>query len=68
MNGGFATIGTLTEMKKKYEDYLIVIDDAVEESIKDIDRVVKSLLSKAKIDPNPEQKGLMFRVINFMVL
>ena len=55
-------------MKKKYEDYLIVIEDAPPENVADIDRIVKALISKAKIDPNPEVKGLVFRVIYFVTL
>ena len=62
VNGSFMTIGSLPELRRKYEDYFIVIDGAVKEVIEEIDRVIKSLLPKAKIDPNPEQKGLVFRV------
>ena len=67
VNGSFATIGSLSEMKKKYEDYLIVVEDAVPESVVDIERIVTALISKAKIDPNPEQKGLVFRV-NYLAM
>jgi len=63
VNGSLLTIGTLPELRKKYEDYFIVIDGAAEGCIEEIDRVVKSLLPKAIYDPNPEQKGLVFRVI-----
>jgi len=62
VNGSLLTIGTLPELRKKYEDYFIVIDGAAEGCIEEIDRVVKSLLPKAIYDPNPEQKGLVFRV------
>jgi len=62
VNGSFSTIGNLTELRKKYEDYFVVIEGAVEEDKEHIERVIKSLLSKAKFDPSSEQKGLVFRV------
>jgi len=63
VNGSFATIGNLSELRKKYEDYLIVIDEDAKKSVDDIERVIKSLFPRAKIDTNPEYKGLVFRVI-----
>ena len=62
VNGGLVTIGSLPELRKKYEDYFIVIDGAVEETQNEIEKVIKTLLPKAILDKNPDQKGLVFRV------
>jgi len=62
VNGSFATIGALTEMRKKYEDYLIVIDGVVEGFLEELEKVIKLVISKALLDPNPEQPGTVFRV------
>ena len=64
MNGGFVTVGSLPELRKKYEDYFIVIDGAgaFGESQNEIEKVIKTLLPKAILDKNPDQKGLVFRV------
>ena len=63
VNGSFATIGALTELRKKYEDYLIVIDGIVEGFLGELERIILTLIPKAKLDPNPEQPGTVFRVI-----
>ena len=62
VNGSFATIGALTELKKKYEDYLIVIDGVVEGFLEELEKVIKLLIPKALRDPNPEQPGTVFKV------
>ena len=62
VNGGLVTVGSLPELRKKHEDYFIVIDGAVGETQNEIEKVIKALLSKAILDKNPDQKGLVFRV------
>jgi len=62
VNGSFATIGNILEMRRKYEDYLIIIEEEPDKSLNEVEMLVKSLLPKAILDPNPEQKGKMFRV------
>ena len=65
VNGSFATIGALTELRKKYEDYLIVIEGVAEGFLKGLEKIITTVISKAKLDPNPEQPGTVFRVTVF---
>jgi len=62
VNGIVSTIGTLNDLKKKYDDYLIVMEGAEQKHVSDIDRTIKDLFPKAKLDPNPDDKGLVFKV------
>jgi len=41
---------------------LIVIDEDAKKSVDDIERAIRNLFPRAKIDTNPEYKGLVFRV------
>jgi len=66
VNGSFATIGNISDLRKKYEDYLIAIDEVAEGCFNELEKIVKLVFPKAILDPNPEQKGIVFRVkINF---
>jgi len=65
VNGGFATIGNMVELRKKYENYLIVIDETELKVLDEIKLAVQSVSSKAIMDQNPERKGLVFRVRDY---
>ncbi len=64
MNGSVVTIGTMAELRKKYEDYSIVINRVTEGCENEVDKVVKMLIPKAVLDLNPEERGITYRVRN----
>lgn len=68
VNGSLVSVGALPELRKKYEDYFIVIEGAAEETESEIEKIVKTLLPKAIIDKNPDQSGLVFRVFFFLFI
>jgi len=63
VNGSFATIGAMPELRKKYEDYLVVIEGVTEGFMEELCKIIKTIFPKAILDPNPEQPGTVFRVI-----
>jgi len=62
VNGSIVTIGNMIELKKKYEDYFIVINGLPGNLISEVEKLIKSLLPLAKLDPSPDEKGVLFRV------
>ena len=52
----------MSELKKKYEDYFIVINGLAESHFAEVEKLIKTLLPLAKLDPSPDEKGILFRV------
>ncbi len=65
VNGSVVTIGTMAELRKKYEDYSIVINRVTEGCENEVEKVIKMLIPKAMLDLNPEEKGIVYRVRNY---
>jgi len=63
INGRFATIGTMTELKRKFGEYSIVIyEDEKKNSKAELDELVKSVIPEAKRHSSLENKGITYKV------
>lgn len=63
INGRFAIMGTLGELKKKFGEYTIAVHE-IENGFSSlqIEILIQSVLSRAKRHMAPEEKGIVFKV------
>ena len=62
INGRFAIMGTLGELKKKFGEYTIAIQEIENGfSSMQIEILIQSILGKARRHNAPEEKGILFK-------
>jgi len=60
VSGRLESVGRVAELRKKYEEYSVIIKNIEDDSVEYIKEIVKNIIPKAKASIN--QKGLMFKV------
>jgi len=60
VSGRLESVGRVSELRKKYEEYSVIIKNIEDDSVEYIEEIVKNIIPKAKARIN--QKGLTFKV------
>lgn len=65
INGRFITIGSVSELKNKFGEYTIIIYQNYDGlSKRELDTLVKGVIPQAKMQANPTEKGVTYKVMS----
>jgi len=64
INGTLESVGSISELRKRYEEYSVIIKGIEDDSVDYLKDMIKNIIPKAQVDPTANQsKALTFKVI-----
>jgi len=63
INGTLESVGSISELRKRYEEYSVIIKGIEDDSVDYLKDMIKNIIPKAQVDPTANQsKALTFKV------